>query len=177
MLKTGVFFPLNSRLGKVYSLYEYKDCIVELIHLFKYQKRWEVIDFLLSGDLIKLGHYDFIIPVPLHHVRLRERGRNQSEIISRRLRKFTGIPIITRGIKRVRYTRLQAFLNKEDRVENVRGAFKVKNPRRFEGKRILLVDDVYTTGSTMDNLARAFKGYPSVIDGLVIASSKVVAAE
>ena len=93
------------------------------------------------------------------------------------MHKLTGIPVITRGIRRVRYTRLQAFLNKEDRLENVRGAFKVKNPRRFEGKRILLVDDVYTTGSTLENLARAFKGYPSAIDGLVIASSKVVAAE
>ncbi|MEO0258063.1 MAG: ComF family protein [candidate division WOR-3 bacterium] len=166
-------FLFDSHIEKVFSLYEYRDEISTLLQIFKYECRWEVAEYLLSLVSIHLGNYDFIVPVPLHHVRFRERGGNQSEIVAKHISKISGIPMVKKGIIRTRYTRKQVELSRDERLQNVKGAFRVLNPERFKGKRVLLVDDVYTTGATLENLAKAFKGFPDLIDGFVLASSKI----
>jgi len=112
--------------------------------------------------------YDVIVPVPLHISRLRWRGFNQAQLL---LRPFAGnCAIDPYSLARVRPTRPQVGLPEKERRGNVAGAFRVTRPRHVEGQRILLVDDVYTTGATVDECSRALRraGAHSV-DVLVLA--------
>lgn len=99
--------------------------------------------------------WDLIVPVPLHRVRERERGYNQSALITRHLGKMIGWPVAVRAMVRHRRTKSQTRLGRADRMRNVVGAFSCPEPALVAGKRILLLDDVYTTGSTMNESARA----------------------
>lgn len=169
--KRGTFiFPQNSDILRVFIAFEYEEEVPLLVEELKYKGRKEVVPFLVSMLDFVEKDYDYIIPTPLHHVRLRERGFNQSDLIARELSKKLGIPVLKTGIIRKRYTEHQVSLTKSEREENLRNAFYVRKAERFKDKRILLVDDVYTTGSTLNNLAKAFKGYPAKIDGFVLAS-------
>ncbi len=96
-----------------------------------------------------------IIPVPLHPTRLRERGYNQSEYIARGIRAATGIPVCASLLKRHKYTTSQTQLNAAERKENVGDAFSVNERLRpdIEGKTFLIVDDVITTGATIETCA------------------------
>lgn len=163
-------FPRESRLSKVHILFDYSEGVRTLVEQFKYERRREIVNYLMAFYDFSELMYDCIVPVPLHHVRFRERGFNQSELIAKNLVQFTHIPIVKRGVQRVRYTKQQTGLQKEERNKNLLNAFKIRSPERFQNKRVLLVDDVYTTGSTLENLAKAFRGFPSCIDGFVLAS-------
>jgi ComF family protein len=165
-----IFFPDADHLSQVYIVFEYEGEVRRLIEEFKYEKRKEIARYFSQYFSGLPLDYDFIVPVPLHPTRLRERGFNQSEVIAKGLAKVYGIPLAKKGVKRRKYTLKQANLTRSERLENLSGAFFVSHPERFRGKRILLVDDVYTTGATMENLAKAFKNYPSKIDGFAIAS-------
>lgn len=99
--------------------------------------------------------FDYIIPVPLHSIRLKNRGYNQSELISRYLSEYLHIPHKTDGFIRTRATKRQSTLNGLARTENVRGAFKCTE--NFTGKRILLFDDICTTANTLESCAVTLK--------------------
>ncbi len=99
------------------------------------------------------GH-DRIIPVPLHLTRLRWRGFNQSLILARAIGQRINTPVDPWLLSRTRPTRPQTKLSREDRRANVRGAFRVNTPGLAKGKRLLLVDDVYTSGATVEECAR-----------------------
>jgi ComF family protein len=99
---------------------------------------------------------DVIVPVPLHTRRLRERGYNQAALLARELGKGVGLPVLERALIRVRYTSPQVDLNAEERKENVQGAFHCPTDR-VAGKSVLLVDDVYTTGATLEACSLALK--------------------
>lgn len=98
--------------------------------------------------------YDNIIPVPLHILRLRWRGFNQSLIFARAIGQRIKVPVDPWLLSRTRPTPPQTKLSREDRRANVRGAFQVHTPVRVKGKRLLLVDDVYTSGATVEECAR-----------------------
>jgi len=100
---------------------------------------------------------DFIVPVPLHRKRLKERGFNQAQLLGRVLAKHWRINLSVHNLRRVRWTEPQIGLCAADREQNVRGAFQVADPVQFEGRRLLLLDDVYTTGSTVGECARTLK--------------------
>jgi len=104
-----------------------------------------------------IAHSDVIIPVPLHRRKLFERRFNQSALLALGLSKLTGLPAAMDALARTRYTESQAGLGQKARQDNVRGAFAVPEGRRawMEGKRVLLVDDVFTTGATVDACAQA----------------------
>jgi ComF family protein len=108
------------------------------------------------GDPLPIGDadYDLVIPVPLHLSRLRWRGFNQAALlgiaVARRLRR----PLEMTNLVRVRATAPQTHESSDDRLRNVRNAFAVKHPKRIANRRILLVDDVMTTGATADECAR-----------------------
>ncbi len=137
--------------------------VQELIHGFKYGKKVRLalpLGILAAERLapfISESAAELIVPVPLHPRRLRERGFNQALLIGRYLSKTFGIPLSVNNLRRIRWTEPQINLSGEDRIRNVRGAFSVKNPVRFEGKTVLLVDDVYTTGSTAAECAKTLK--------------------
>lgn len=109
------------------------------------------------ADKFSVSGYDLIVPVPLHKTRLKERGFNQSLLLSRALAKVCGLPIDYINLKRTRATSPQINLKGKDRITNVKGAFAVKNNAPFKGKGILLIDDVYTTGATVSECCKVLK--------------------
>jgi ComF family protein len=98
---------------------------------------------------------DLILPVPLYPGRQRQRGFNQASLLAARLAKLTGIPIVLEGFTRVRDTPPQTGLRAAVRRKNVAGAFRVVQPERIRSRRLLLVDDVLTTGATANACAQA----------------------
>ena len=98
-----------------------------------------------------------LVPVPLHPTRERHREFNQSERLGRWLSRATGIPMDARLVRRVVPTRTQTRLDREARQENMRNAFAMRKKRRLQGERILLLDDVFTTGATTSACARTLR--------------------
>ena len=124
-----------------------------LLHELKYKSNLQLGTFL--GELIgadfktQLQQIDFIIPVPLHKKKLYERGYNQSEILSKGINNIIEKKISIQHLKRIKYTETQTKKNKVQRLENIKNAFEIKNAQELEGKTVLLIDDVITTGSTL----------------------------
>ena len=97
--------------------------------------------------------FDVILPVPLHVTRLRERGFNQSVLLARPLARFLGRPLDLSAAVRVRNTPTQSVSSRSERRGNLRGSFLVPSPHSLRKRTVLIIDDVYTTGSTVDSLA------------------------
>ena len=152
----------NVTLSAVRSLGTFDDFYQKLIHGFKYQQKISLGQRLgrrLGEMLIKdktVSRFDCLIPVPLHSARKRERGFNQSEILAEELSKFTELPLL-KTLKRIRNTKDQTKLTPEQRIENVTGAFALIDPEKIKGKRVILVDDVITTGATLRECASVLK--------------------
>lgn len=103
--------------------------------------------------------YDYIIPVPLHKVRIRERHYNQSDYIVKGISKAAGIEALPDAVKRTRYTKTQTRLSRAERIENVRGAFEINREYRdlLKDKNLIVIDDIITTGSTVNEVIRILK--------------------
>ena len=112
---------------------------------------WETDPRLRDGPPVAA-----LVPVPLHPRRRRERGFNQAESLCRLLGKRTGLPTWN-ALRRVRFTEPQARLGRDERLENLRGAFATARRRPVSGAHLLLVDDVFTTGTTVDECARTLR--------------------
>jgi competence protein ComFC len=133
---------------------EYDGVLKKVIHEFKYGGRKELANFI--GDKMfsvfkNLGwpKCDVIVPVPLHEKRQKERGFNQAYLLASFISVKTGIPVCSE-LLRVKQTGHQTLLSKNQRKKNLQGAFRLKNSSRLKDKTVILVDDVYTTGSTAD---------------------------
>jgi ComF family protein len=100
---------------------------------------------------------DAIIPVPLHPKRKKERGFNQARVIAKELARIKGVELVERCLVKIKNIVPQTSLEAEQRKKNVRGAFRVKGEERLKGKIVLLVDDVYTTGSTLKECSRVLR--------------------
>lgn len=150
-------------LEALFSLGVYDEEMKALIENFKYKRKRRLGSFLselLSESLLdsaKLPRADFIVAVPLHKRKLRERGFNQSKIIASQLSEKLGIPALSDSVIRKRNTRTQTGLSREERRKNVKDAFKLTGKVDLKGRRLLLVDDVLTTGATMSECARTLK--------------------
>lgn len=101
-----------------------------------------------------LGRCDVVVPVPVHPERLLERGYNHAELLSEKIAKILGKPHGPSVLRRVRHTERQSGLTRRSRLENIRGAFEAVCPGEVAGRKILLIDDVLTTGSTASECAR-----------------------
>ena len=127
-----------------------------LLHDLKYRGNRRVGTYLgrLLGQEIKRSSYsecDLLLPVPLHRKRLKQRGYNQSEIIARGASEITGIPVATNLIRRKRHGRSQTSLNRIERFENISTSFELcAHPVNLNDKKILIIDDVITTGATLE---------------------------
>ena len=135
----------------------------ELIHRFKYDRRVHLARPLslltqepLTSYASSLG-VDLLIPVPLHRRRLRERGFNQAVLLGRPLSKTWGIPLVADNLKRIRWTEPQVTLSASEREANVRGAFALADPAAVHGRKVILLDDVFTTGSTVAECSRVLR--------------------
>jgi competence protein ComFC len=136
----------------------------KLLHIFKYGGKTSLRKTFvpLMADFVERHHipfaqFDMIIPIPLHPVRWRERGYNQAALLSEGLGRHFGLPHKPQGLARTRATRTQTELDAKQRWTNMEGAFRIKNPSDIEGKTIILVDDLYTTGATVHWAAEALK--------------------
>ncbi|MDQ5988648.1 MAG: hypothetical protein CSYNP_04409 [Syntrophus sp. SKADARSKE-3] len=142
------------------SVGQYKAALLEAIHHFKYGGKTAVgesMGRMMAAHpfpAINARDYSLIVPVPLHPKKLRERGFNQSAILAKALSGQYAIRIDFMSLRRLHYTEPQVGLGSKERERNVRKAFAVDKPDKVEGERILLVDDVYTTGSTLRECAR-----------------------
>jgi ComF family protein len=154
-----------SGLPWIRALFRLTPPLHDLIHGFKYRHERRHIAFLTAWmrwrqawtlDLART--YDALVPVPLHPARRRDRGYNQAEALALHLSPQGRVPVLTKGLRRVRYTGTQTRLKSGARAENLDGAF-CASARQVADKRILLIDDVCTTGSTLahcrDELLRA----------------------
>jgi len=151
------------RFDRARSLGLYDSVLKELIHFYKYRNQPGAIDemkpFLRDYFETCRKEYQgyFVASVPLHVKKLKERGFDQSFVLAHQIAEILELPLLVRPVKRVRETLPQARKNRAERFQNVRGAFEVMDPEVVLDKKILLVDDVFTTGSTVNEVARVLK--------------------
>lgn len=144
-----------------FSVYNRGSRIRKLIHALKYNGRKEIGKMLgeLYGTILSESGFmhdiDIIVPVPLHPARQRKRGYNQSEYIAYGLSEATKVAVKNNIIRRIEQTDSQTKRGRYERWENVKGLFFVPEPQEIRGKHILVVDDVITTGSTMEACVNA----------------------
>ena len=137
--------------------------VLDVIHRYKYQRALWFEPFLAdllvraARPALAKEHWDMIVPVPLHPLKKREREFNQAERLAARLGAATEVPVHARELRRVEPTRTQTLLTREQRAANVRHAFAVRAGCQLEGRRVILVDDVLTTGATTSACARALR--------------------
>lgn len=141
----------------------YDGLIKELIHNFKYENK-KYLSFLfdrLMATFVKehmdINAFDVVVPVPLHRGKLQQRGFDQALLLSENISDTFNIKLSRGALTRKKDTKQQTFLDREQRRQNVRGAFAIKNEGAFKKKRVLLIDDVFTTGSTANECADILK--------------------
>ena len=152
---------LNSYVDKLVCLFEYKGIVRDRILDFKFSyKGYIAVTFAnLMYTVIKQNEFqtDVVIPVPIHKSRKRERGFNQSQLLSHSIAKRLKIKHEYHSLIKYKNNLVQSTLNEENRKKNVIGVYKVVSNKNIVGKRILLVDDIYTTGSTVNECAKILK--------------------
>lgn len=143
------------------ALYEYSS-VARSVYRLKYAKRQEYADFLggemarYLGDFIRQVQADALVPVPLHKKRQKKRGYNQSQLLATAISKYTRVPIEDKLIQRCKNTKPLKLQNPVERQNNLKKAFIIaKNDVKL--KTIIIVDDIYTTGSTIDEMAAILK--------------------
>jgi competence protein ComFC len=140
-----------------------KTVVLETIHRFKYQRALWFENFLAdllireAAPVLRGQNWDFIVPVPLHPLKEREREFNQAENLANHLSDAVKIPVNKKLLRRVNATMTQTRLTKQERAANTRGAFAVRKPARLDGERVILLDDVFTTGATTSACAKALR--------------------
>ena len=141
---------------KQMHVFKYENLIRKLILQYKFNDKSYLYktfcEFMVKNkkvfDFIK--SYDIIIPVPMHRIKLRKRGYNQSELVASELTKNSNLKIYTDVLIKIKNNKVQSTLTKEERKENIKNVFKVVNADKIKGMKILIFDDIYTTGATVN---------------------------
>lgn len=145
------------------ALYRSRGPVRKAIHDLKYGSqlylrhlvgRW--LADALEDPRLSDRRFDAIVPVPLHPTRKRERGFNQAELLANEVHQLSGIPLRDL-LQRIRYTTTQTQFDRNERMENLKGAFRLRRGSNVQGCRVLLIDDVLTTGSTLSECAFVLK--------------------
>ncbi len=161
---------------RMVRLAEFSEPLRTLVHQAKYSGRWTMAE-ILADELASrpqvrdlLADCDCLVPVPLHFRRQFWRGYNQSQVLAQRLGERCHIPVVC-ALRRIRDTATQTQINSnKGRHENVKGAFVLKNGKAICGRRIVVVDDVTTSGATLQEAGRAVRSAkPEVLSALVVA--------
>lgn len=166
-------FPFNRATSLAY--YTKEGLLPYLLQEFKYKGNKKVGDFLGSklGFALKradwIQNVDLIIPVPLYPAKLKLRGYNQSELVGEKVGEILGIPLNSSSLIRVINTSTQTHKTREERADNMKNAFGVLNPRVLEYRHILLLDDVLTTGATIEGCVQALLK----VEGVVVSISTI----
>lgn len=159
-----------------YYIFKYDNLIRKLIIDYKFNEKTYLyrsfLEFLnnYQKEYIQFKIYDIIIPVPISKKRKRERGYNQSLLIAREISSKEKIKLGDKVISKVKNNNTQSKLNKEERAENVKNVYKITNNKEIINKNILLIDDIYTTGATLNECSKMLKqAGAKKIDVLTIA--------
>jgi len=147
------------RFSSAVTAYRSRGLIRDLIHAFKYNGRFELRHPLaawlangLKDPRMTGSQIDALVPVPLHARRKRERGFNQAQVLAELVGKQASLPV-ENLLRRLRYTTTQTNFDRRQRIENLRGAFALADEAKVRDRDLVLVDDVFTTGSTADECA------------------------
>jgi competence protein ComFC len=145
------------------AVYRSRGIVRRVVHQFKYGRethlRYPVGQWLcdaLEDERLRGRQFDVIVPVPLHPARQRERGFNQAALLAALLGERISVSVKP-ALERIRYTTTQTAFDRSERMENLRGAFRLRRRVNVQGLRMLLVDDVLTTGATLSECARVLK--------------------
>ena len=162
--------------GKLRTIAFYEAALQQAMHLFKFEKRTALAKPLTQltiehfPDDCNIAEYDFILPIPIHKKRLRERGFNQATLLANGIAKTTGVQVVTDVLVRHRNTSPQSSLDRAARQTNIVGAFELQKKKVAQNKRILVLDDVYTTGATVREAVKVlWNADPVEIDVLTLA--------
>ena len=167
----------NMLFRMIRSAYIYDDFSKKLILDFKFYDKTDLASVLakmiyVAGKDIFNEGIDVIIPVPLHYTRLIKRRYNQSALLANELGKLTNIDVDLHTLVKGKRTKAQVDCDGNERLINVKDAFYLKDVNKLKDKRVLLIDDVLTTGSTLNECAKAIKcAKPKSIDALTISRS------
>jgi len=156
------------------AVFKYNDTIKKLILLFKHADHIELtelfVKWLCANSHQMILKNDIIVPVPLHWSRSLKRKYNQSALLAQRLAKRFNKSYAPLVLKRIKFTKSQGHLSRKERQKNVKGVFVVKHPEQIQGKSVLLIDDVFTTGSTANECAKVLlKAGAKSVDVLTLA--------
>lgn len=157
-------------------IFKYEGQVRELILDYKFNEKSYLyktfVNFLLKNEKIfeNIKKYDKIIPVPISKKRNKERGYNQSMLIAEEIANKTNLELVNNCLIKTKNIIEQSKLNKEDRLQNIQGVYSLQNERLITNKKILLVDDIYTTGSTVNECCKILQqANPKTIGVLVLA--------
>lgn len=145
---------------KAWTLYPYLPPLQDAICLFKYRGKVSLakpLGRLMLDMLPPVLDADLVIPVPLHPTRLREREFNQSLLLADQVAKYIHLPLSFTNLVRTTQSEPQSTLSRKERMKNLRRAFAVRHPSLIAQKRILLIDDVFTTGTTVNECAKVLR--------------------
>jgi competence protein ComFC len=154
---------LSFEFDRAVSMFHFKGVVREAIHRFKYsnEEYWSkvLIEWTskAADSCLIEGEFDVVIPVPLYPVKFRERGFNQSGVLAEAIAKKCGVQYDAKTLIRTRETETQVHLDRRERLENLKGAFGIRKGVSLPHTRVLLVDDVLTTGSTASECAVALR--------------------
>lgn len=164
----GTFTCANCAHRRLYfqaavAVYHSRGIVRHVVHEFKYRHQMHLKHLVaqwlcaaLDDGRLRGRQFDAVVPVPLHPARQRERGFNQATLLAALLTRQIPAPVRLM-LKRVRYTKTQTAFDRSERMENLRGAFRLRRKTDVRGLRVLLVDDVLTTGATLSECARVLK--------------------
>lgn len=168
------------RYGKLRTIAFYEGALQQAIHLFKFEGRINLAKFLIKLIVynipsdFNISDYDYIIPIPIHKKRLNERGFNQSYVLSKGISEIAEVEVNTNVLIRRRNTSPQSSLDREKRLQNMIGAFGLSNEEQIRGNRILVLDDVFTTGSTISEAVNVlWNADPTEVDVLTLARTPI----
>lgn len=158
-------FETNKIINNFISLFIFEENspIKTVLHQLKYEQKFMLGKYLgsLINDYLAEEIYnwnaDFIIPVPLHRLKKAQRGFNQSQFISKEISRLFSIKMRPGLIKRNRFTESQTSMNSIERRENMKGAFILSSKKNIEGKKFIILDDVITTGATIESCGKVLK--------------------
>ena len=158
----------NKNFIEHHYFFKYEDLIRSQILSLKFHEKpyvYKTITYFLKNmqkNFENLKKYDIIIVVPISKKRQKERGYNQSQLIAKEISRIIKAQVVKKIIYKIKNTVPQSSLNKKQREENAKGAYEARNIKKIKNKKVLIIDDIYTTGNTVNECAKVLvqKGIP-----------------
>ncbi|MEK7664059.1 MAG: ComF family protein [Patescibacteria group bacterium] len=160
----------DKKLSGLYFALPYKEKFLtkKLVHQFKYPPHIKSLSKILAEIILEhlvlaknntddIWQNSILVPIPAENKKVKSRGYNQTELLVKELGQILNVSLVLGNLIKIKETLPQTKLSAKERKENLKNAFLIKNPTEFSGKKVFLVDDVYTTGSTMEECARILK--------------------